>query len=258
MATSDPFRLDGLVAVVTGGTEGIGAAIAREFGRAGARLVVTSRRDEAVEKMAAELETEGVETLGVAADVRDEAAVERVFDSTVERFGSVDVLVNNAGGSFGDRFNRGELLSLSGDDFIEAYRLNLVGTFLCSKAAAPIMQKGGGGSIVHVSSMAAYQVEGNMGAYGAAKAAVMNLTTAMAHEWAPTVRVNALAPGHIDTPRVSARRSPERVQRLLGDISLGRMGTPEDVAHAARYLASPAAAWVTGSVIRVDGGPKLG
>lgn len=258
MTTSDVLGLDGRVAVVTGGTEGIGAAIARELGRAGARVVVTSRRDEAVEKMAAELEAQGIEALGVAADVRDDAAVERLFAQTVDKFAGVDVLVNNAGGSFGDRFNRGELLSLTSNDFIEAYRLNLVGAFSCSKAAVPIMQKAGSGSIVHVSSMAAYQVEGNMGAYGASKAAIMNLTMAMAQEWAPTIRVNAVAPGHIDTPRVSARRSPERVQRLLGEISLGRMGTPEDVAHAVRYLASPAAAWVTGSVIRVDGGQKLG
>ncbi len=258
MTGAGDFALDGRVAVVTGGTEGIGAAIARELGTAGARVVVTSRREEAVAKMAAELEAVGVEAIGVAADVRETAAVQNLFARTRERFGRVDVLVNNAGGSFGDRFKRGRMLSLEGDDFIEAYRLNVVGAFLCSKAAVPIMQEVGAGSIVNVSSMAAFQVEGPMAPYAASKAALVNLTTAMAHEWAPTIRANAVAPGHIDTPRVSANRSPERVQRLLTEISLARMGTPEDVAHAVRYLASPASAWLTGSVIRVDGGQKLG
>lgn len=256
--TADAFRLDGLVTLVTGGTAGIGAAIALELGFAGAAVVVASRRAEATEAAAAELTRAGVEARGVPVDITAEDSIEHLLAEVVREFGGLDVLVNCAGGSFSDRFRRGPLLELGGDDLLEAYRLNVVGAFLCSRGAVPLMRARGGGSIVNVASVAAFQAEHGMGAYGASKAGMVQLTRAMAHEWAPEIRVNAVAPGHIDTPRVSARRSPERVQRLLSEIALDRMGTGSDVAHSVRYLASPAGAWMTGSVINLDGGQKLG
>jgi NAD(P)-dependent dehydrogenase (short-subunit alcohol dehydrogenase family) len=255
---TDATRLDGKVAVVTGGTAGIGAGIAAELGRAGATVIVASRRPEATTATAEALRTAGVTAVGVPTDVTSEASVAALTEEAVRLCGGVDVLVNNAGGSYGDRFQRGPLLELSGDDLLEAYRLNAVSAFLCSRAAVPLMQSRGAGVIVNVASVAGHHAERGMGAYGASKAAMAQLTKSMALEWAPEIRVNAVAPGHIDTPRVSARRTPERVQRLLSEIVLGRMGTVADVARSVRYLASPASAWMTGAIITLDGGQRLG
>jgi NAD(P)-dependent dehydrogenase (short-subunit alcohol dehydrogenase family) len=251
------FRLDGRVALVTGSTAGIGAEIAAELARAGATVAVCSRRQEAAEEYAARLRDAGLESWGYAVDVRDEDQVGGLVAATVERFGGIDVLVNNAGGSRGDTFRRGPLLDLGATDLLEAYRLNVVGAFLCSRAAVPVMQERGGGVIVNVASIAATQTEPEMAAYGASKAALVQLGQAMATEWAPTIRVNSVCPGHIDTPRVSAARTPERAARLLGEIALGRMGFPEDVATTVRWLASPAASWMTGATITLDGGQRL-
>lgn len=254
---SDLFRLDGRVAVITGASAGIGAAIAAELGQAGAAVVVVARRQEGVERVASELASDAIDAVGITADVRDEDSVERLFGQVRDRFGRLDVLVNNAGGSFGDSFGRGALLELGASDFTEAYRFNVVATYLCSRTAVPLMRHSGGGSIVQIGSMSGYQVQDGMGAYGPAKAALINLTTAMAREWAPAVRVNAVVPGYIDTPRVRAHRSPEEVARVLGEIALGSLGTPENVAAAVRFFAAPASSWITGTALRVDGGQKL-
>jgi 2-deoxy-D-gluconate 3-dehydrogenase len=255
---TDPTRLDGKVAIVTGGTAGIGAEIAAELGRAGATVVVASRRAEATAATADALTAAGVTAVGVPVDVTSEVSVQALLDAAVRLCGGVDVLVNNAGGSHSERFRRGPLCELGGDDLLEAYRLNVVSAFLCSRAAVPLMRSRGGGVMVNVASVTGTQAERGMGAYGASKAAMLQLTRSMALEWAPDIRVNAVAPGHIDTPRVSARRAPDRVQRLLSEIVLGRMGTVADVARSVRHLATPASAWMTGAVLNLDGGQRLG
>ena len=257
MSDTGQFELQGQVAIVTGGTEGIGRAIAEVLGRAGARIVVTSRRDDAVVATAEQFEREGIEALGVATDVRSPEAVEGLVAAALDAFGDIDILVNTAGGSFGDSFSRGPLLDLSPDDFIESYRLNVVGAYLCARAAVPAMRAGGGGSIVNISSLASHDPAQGMAAYGASKAALNNLTRSMAREWAPDIRVNAVAPGHIDTPRTTANRSPERVAVQLKEIGLGRMGTPVDIANGVLYLVAPAGAWLTGIVLDIDGGHLL-
>jgi NAD(P)-dependent dehydrogenase (short-subunit alcohol dehydrogenase family) len=248
------FGLDGKVAVVTGGTEGIGRGIAEVLGRAGAKVVVTSRREEAVTVAAKSLGDDGIDALGIAADVRDEPSVQDLVRQACDRFGGIDVLVNSAGGSFGDSFERGPVLGLRPEDLIESYRLNVVGSFITAKAMAPVMTGRGGGAVVNISSVAAYSAARGMAAYGATKAALNSLTRSMARELAPDVRVNAVAPGHIDTPRTNARRDAAKRARQLAETPMGRYGTPTDVAGAVLYLASAASAWVTGEVIVVAGG----
>jgi NAD(P)-dependent dehydrogenase (short-subunit alcohol dehydrogenase family) len=248
------FRLDGKVALVTGGSAGIGRGIAELLGRAGAKVVVTSRREEAVAEAAKALADAGIDALGAAADVRDEASVGALVGQARDRFGGVDVLVNSAGGSFGDSFGRGPVLSLKPEDLLESYRLNVVGTFIASKAVAPVMTERGGGSVVNISSVAAYSAARGMAAYGATKAALNSLTRSMARELAPGIRVNAVAPGHIDTPRTSARRDAAKRARQLAETPMARYGTPADVAGAVLYLACAASCWVTGEVIVVSGG----
>lgn len=246
--------LAGKVAIVTGGSEGIGRGIAEALGGAGAKVVVASRREEVVTSAAKELTELGYDALAVATDVTDPESAEALVAATVERFGGVDILVNCAGGSFGSAFERGPVLDLRDQDLIEAYRLNVIGIFLCTKAAVPRMRERGGGAVVNITSVAAYSAARGMAAYGASKAAANSLTRSMARELAPVIRINAVAPGHIDTPRTNARRDDAKRARQLAETPMGRYGTPFDVAGAVIYLASDAASWVTGQVIRVDGG----
>jgi NAD(P)-dependent dehydrogenase (short-subunit alcohol dehydrogenase family) len=249
------FSLTGKVAVVTGGSEGIGLGIAEQLGAAGASVVVASRTPEKVAKAAAGLAASGFDALGVAADVRDEPAVERLFDAAVSSYGRLDILVNCAGGAFGDTFRHGPLTQLTADDFLEAFRANVVGTVQCSKLAVPIMDKTEGGSIVHISSRAGrYATPHLMAAYGASKAALNNLTRTMAIEFAPAIRVNAVLPAHVDTPRVSASRSPERAAQALRDSAIGRLGTPSDIGAAVCFLCAPAASWISGTLLDMNGG----
>ena len=249
------YDFTGKVAVITGGTAGIGYGIAERLGLAGASIVVWSRSQDNCDSAVASLGALGITALGAAVDVREEDSVASAYAKTTERFGRLDVLVNSAGGSFSDTYKRGPLLTLSGDDLLGAFRLNVVGAFITSKAAVPIMSATGGGSIIHISSLSGRSPSPFlMGAYGAAKAALNNLTKTMGREFAPLVRVNAVAPGHIDTPRTSASRTPERVAAVSKEIALGRFGTPTDIADLVAFLASPASSWITSAVFDIDGG----
>ena len=245
--------LAGQVVIVTGGSEGIGRGVAEAMGRVGAKVAVTSRRESAVAAAERELSELGIDALGVAADVRDEASVANLTQAVVDRFGGIDILVNSAGGSFNEDFERGPILELRPEDLLEAYRLNVVGSFICVKAAAPHLLARNG-SVINIGSMAAWSAARGMAAYGASKAAAHALTKSMARELAPGIRVNAVAPGHIDTPRTNSRRDEAKRARQIAETPMARYGTPEDVAAAVIYLASPAASWMTGEVIRVAGG----
>jgi 7-alpha-hydroxysteroid dehydrogenase len=253
------FGVGGQVAIVTGGTEGIGRGIADVLGRAHARVAVASRRQEYVDRAEEELRSSGVDALGVRADVTEEDQVHHLFDEVVARFGGVDILVNCAGGSFGATFKRAPLLELGPGDLIESYRLNVVAAFLCSTAAVPLMRARGSGSIVNVSSVGG-ESSGNAGmfaVYGSSKAALNHLSRSMAGQFAPEIRVNVIAPGLIDTPRTSASRTPERLEATLRRIALGRIGTPDDVALSVLFLVSRFASWMTGTNLRIDGGGGL-
>jgi NAD(P)-dependent dehydrogenase (short-subunit alcohol dehydrogenase family) len=250
------FSLKDRVAIVTGGSRGIGRAIALALAEAGAGVVVASRTPQANEEVAKEIRSMGGKALGVPADARQADQVASLVERTLEGFGRIDVLVNNAGGSFGETFNRGPLMEISERDFDETLAVNLKSVFLCSRAAGRVMLERGGGSIVNVASEAGRIPTPGFGAYGAAKAGVINLTLSLAQELAPSIRVNAVAPGPIETPRTSGRKSPEVLARQQASIILGRVGQPEDVAAAVLYLASDAAKWVTGTIIDIHGGQK--
>ena len=250
-----PGVLAGQVTVVTGGSDGIGRGVAIAMGKAGAKVAVTSRRESVVATVAKELNDLGIDAIGVRSDVRDETSVANLMATVADRFGGVDILVNSAGGSFNEDFERGPILQLSGHDLLEVYRLNVVGSFNCIKAAAPNLLDRGG-SVVNIGSMGAWASATGMAAYGASKAALHALTKSMARELAPGIRVNAVAPGHIDTPRANSRRDEAKRARQLAETPMARYGTPDDVAGAVIYLASPAASWVTGEIITVGGGMR--
>lgn len=256
------FSLEGRSAVITGGSGGIGRACALAFAKAGANIVIASLPPDSIPPVVQEVEAFGVKSLGLAVDVCDEAQVQSMVEQTLTKFGRVDVLVNVAGGSYSRNpfmpaFNRAPLLELAPEDFMKAYEVNTKSAFLCAKAVAPAMKSAGTGNIINIGSISGRGTKKertDMAAYGTAKAAVMNLTIHMAQHWGPEIRVNAIAPGIIDTPRPAGTNRQELFSEAIKKISLGRAGTADEVASVALFLASDAASFVSGAIIDVNGG----
>lgn len=248
--------LEGRVAIVTGGGTGIGLGIARVLAGKGVKLVLVQRRLDRVERAAKELDT--VETMALAVDIRAPKAVEEMVQATMDRFGKIDILVNNA--SVTGVPALGSVIDCPQSRVDEIVDINLKGTFYCSQAVARRMVAADrGGNIVHVSSVGAYAGQEFASLYCATKAAQASLAQTMALELAPhRIRVNAVAPGDIYT-EASATITQEKVQvgghtRYARITPLGRRGSPEDIGHAVAYLVSDEAGFVTGSTLLVDGG----
>jgi NAD(P)-dependent dehydrogenase (short-subunit alcohol dehydrogenase family) len=256
------FSLEGRTAIITGGSGGIGRACAAGFAKAGANIVIASLPPDSIPAVVEEVEALGVEALGLTVDVSNAEQVKSMVDRTLSKFSRVDVLVNVAGGSYSRNpympaFNRAALLELAPEDFMKAYEVNTKTAFLCAKAVVPAMQSQGKGSIINIGSISGRGTKkerADMAAYGSAKAAVMNLTVHMAHQWGPEVRVNCIAPGIIDTPRPQGTNRQELAPEAVKKIALGRAGRPDEVAGVALFLASDAASFVSGAIIDVNGG----
>jgi NAD(P)-dependent dehydrogenase (short-subunit alcohol dehydrogenase family) len=256
------FSLEGQTAIITGGSGGIGRACAVTFAQAGANIVIASQPPDSIPPVIQEVEALGVKGLAAAVDVSNAEQVKSLLDQTLSKFGRVDVLLNVAGGSYSrnpfvPQFKRAALLDLSPEDFMTAYEINAKSAFLCAKIVVPAMQAHGKGNIVNIGSISGRGTKkerADMAAYGSAKAAVMNLTLHMAHQWGPEVRVNCIAPGIIDTPRPEGTNRQELTAEALNRIALRRAGKPEEVAGVALFLASDAASFVSGAVIDVNGG----
>jgi NAD(P)-dependent dehydrogenase (short-subunit alcohol dehydrogenase family) len=256
------FSLKGRTAIVTGGSGGIGRACAIAFAKAGSDVVIASLPPESVPAVVEEVDALGTRGLGVVVDVTSADQVKSMVDQTLAKFGRIDVLVNVAGGSYSRNaympsFTRAPLLELSEQDFMNAYDVNVKSAFLCARSVVPTMKAHGKGSIINIGSISGRGIKkerADMAAYGSSKAAVMNLTLHMAHQWGPEVRVNCIAPGTIDTPRPAGTHRQELASEALKGTALGRAGRPEEVANVALFLASDAASFVSGSVIDVNGG----
>lgn len=247
----------GKIAVVTGGGSGMGRAMALEFARLGAAVVVAGRRPEPLEETIALIEDDGGYGHAKPTDVRDADQVDALVADAVKRFGRVDVLVNNAAGNF---ISRAEDLSPNGWTAVVGIVLN--GSFFCSRAVGRHMiSRGQGGAIVSV--LANYVWSGSPGTIhsAAAKAGVLAMTQTLAVEWARfRIRVNAVAPGPIDTAGAATQlwSSPEAVRRITESVPLGRWGQPSEVADAVAFLVSPLASYITGDTLTIDGGARLG
>jgi 3-oxoacyl-[acyl-carrier protein] reductase len=241
------------VAVVTGGGQGIGRAICLAFAQFGAGVCVADI-DPASAAVAAEIEAMGRQAMVLNANVTDAAQVAEVVEKTVARFGHIDILVNNAGGASGSGFKIGRVVNIEEQDWDGTINANLKSAFLCSRAVGRLMLQRRKGAIVNMASVTGKLPWAGLPAYSAAKAAVISLTRSLAMELAPHVRVNAIAPGLIETPRTSRNRRPEQLDQLLTNVPLGRMARPEEVADLAVYLASDVASWVTGAVLDFTGG----
>ena len=249
----DAARLDGKVAVVTGGGAGIGRGIANGLHAFGAAVAVWERDEATCSAAAAE-----VDGLGCVTDVRDPAAVEAALAATVERFGRVDVLVNNAGGVFQAPF-----LDTSDNGFEALYKANLKHVLVCShRFARRLVEQGGGGSIISVTSIEGVRAAPGYAAYAAAKAGVINLTKTLALELAPHgIRVNCLAPDITMTEGLRgllADRGGDPEGRYARVVPMGRAGHVDEMAGAAVFLASSLSSYVTGQTLHVDGGTEAG
>lgn len=242
----------GQTILITGGGTGIGRATALLFARQGMNVVVNySRSRDEAEATAADVRELGVKAIAVCANVSDDSAVRNMVQKTMEEFGRLDLLVNNAGTTHIIPYT--ELDELTGDKWDDILGVNVKGTFFCSRAAIPEMKKNGGGQIVNVSSIAATTARGSSIAYAASKAAINNMTKAMALSQAPDIRVNAVAPGVVETRWVVGWEHYTEAHRK--DTPLQRVAQPEDVAGAIFALACNN--FITGEVMTVDGGRML-
>ncbi|MBK6948761.1 MAG: glucose 1-dehydrogenase [Haliscomenobacter sp.] len=250
--TKDLFSLQGKVAIITGASKGIGEAIAREFGRAGAQVVLSSRKQETLDSLAASLAKEGIEALAVAANVSKMDEIHHLTEACLAHFGGVDILVNNAAANpvFGP-VEQTEAWAF--DKIMDA---NLKGPFELSKRCLPSMKTRGGGSVINISSIGGLRPEPMLGIYSVSKAALISLTKVLAKEWgAYGIRVNAICPGLIKTKFSEALWGNEAIlNHMMGQLPIARVGTPEEIAALALFLAAEASAYSTGSVFTADGG----
>jgi NAD(P)-dependent dehydrogenase (short-subunit alcohol dehydrogenase family) len=254
MNALDTFSLRGKTALVTGGSRGLGRAMAQALGEAGAAVAVTATTSEAAERAARELAEAGIRAYGVRLEVSDVDDVERAVAEVESAFGAIDVLVNNAGIGIG-----GAAFDAPDEVWRDVMAVNVDGVWYCSRAVARRMAERGGGTIVNIGSMSAQIVNQTRWqvSYLTSKAAVHHLTEGLAAEWAPYgIRVNAIAPGYFLTEMSPVDR-PEFTPHVVDPAPMKRYGLPHELGPVAIFLASDASSFMTGSIVKVDGGFTL-
>lgn len=254
MNVNELFSLKEKVAIVTGGGQGLGKAMAIGLAQAGADIVIAARRIETALVTQKEIEQLGVKCTVIKGDMRNEEDIKSMVSQVVEEYGKIDILINNAGTWRGDDAEK-----VTTEDWKEVIDVNLTGPFIVSREVGKVMLKQGKGSIINISSMSGIIVNTpqNQCAYNASKGGLIMLTKSMATEWAKRgVRVNALCPGYIRTEMSEDRyqRKDPAIERWFSMTPMGRSGTPEELMGIAVYLASEASSFVTGSTILIDGG----
>lgn len=249
------FEISDKVAIITGSTRGIGLAIAEAFGQAGAKIVISSRKKENCEEGLRHLNMQGIEAISQPCNMSKRDQVEQLVNRAVSQYGRLNIVVGSAAANpfFGS------LTDIEDAAFEKIFATNLRGNLWLCKAALPHIADAGGGSVIMISSIAALRGTEGIGAYGVSKAALIQLTRTLAVEWGPKgIRVNSIAPGLVKTEFARELwEDPERLEKIENHTPLRRIGTPEDIAGVALFLASDASAYVTGQVIIADGGELI-
>lgn len=249
------FDLSGKVAIITGASKGIGEDIARVFARFGARVIVSSRKQEACDALAADIIAQGGEATGVAAHVGDMDQLKNLVDQAIATYGGIDILVNNAASNpvFGPS------LDCDGLAFDKIMQANVKAPFELSKLCYPSMKARGGGSIIMMSSIAGHTPDPGLGIYSVSKASLNMLTKVLAKEWGPDgIRVNAICPGLIKTKFSQALWQDEKIlNHFTKRLPIARMGTTDEISPMALFLASAASSYTTGSLFYADGGTVI-
>lgn len=245
------FDLNHKVAIVTGGADGIGKATALLLAQAGADVVIADLNLEKAQQVAEEIEKIGTKALAVKCNILEDQSLVDLVDATIKAFGTINILINNAGGGGGGRENP---FKITVDDIRRDYELNVFSAWRLSQLCVPHMKKSGYGSIVVTSSMSSKNASPNMSGYGGSKASVNHMVANLAFDFGPEVRINAVGPGATRTAALATVLTPEIEEKMLEHTPIKRLGTAEDIAGAMLYLAAPISTWVSGQTIFVNGG----
>lgn len=248
----EKFSLTGKVAIVTGASKGIGKSIAYAFGQMGAQVVVSSRKQDAVDAVAAEFKAEGIDAIGIACHTGDLEQITALVDKTIEHYGGIDIVVNNA--ATNPVF--GPILLTDSNVFDKIMQVNVKGPLELAKKAHASMKKRGGGSVINISSIEGITPGQGLGLYSMSKAAMISMTKVLAREWGPSlIRANVICPGLVDTKFSKALTSNEPIlKHVLAKQALPFLSGPDDMAGFALFLASDASRFCTGGVFTTDGG----
>ncbi len=245
-------KLEGKVAIVTGSTSGMGRATAVLFAREGAKVVVTGRNEERAKAVVEQIKSEGNEAMYVIVDTSKVEDAKGLVDKTIEAYGTVDVLFNNAG-----TLSMSSLQNVSLEEWNTVMNVNVTSSLYLAQLVAPIMKEKGKGVIINTSSVAAFGAHHGFAAYVTSKHAMNGLTRSMAWELGPEVRVNAIAPGAIHTAMVDSIGGPAVLQGMIDGCPMKRVGKPEDIANVALFLATDDSSFIDGQIIKVDGGFEI-
>jgi 7-alpha-hydroxysteroid dehydrogenase len=249
MTLLDAFRLDGKTAVITGGSRGIGAAIATAFAEVGADVVIAARSAESLAEVVQRVEAHGQKAVAVACDLDDLSNLQRLIDAAVTDLGGVDIVINNVGGTMPAPF-----LDTKVEAFEDAFHFNVANAYQLTQLATPKMLERGGGSVINITSTMGRLVDRGYAAYGTAKGALAHLTRLLAADLAPRIRVNAIAPGAIATDSLSLVLNSDLEKAMIAGTPMRRLGEVKDIALGAVYLASEAGSFLTGKILEIDGG----
>lgn len=250
----DYFNLDGKVAIVTGGSRGLGRTMALALGSAGAKVVVVSRTKQLIEETAGEIIKQGGEAIAVPANVKDAQSITQAVNKTIDKFGQADILVNNAGIA-----PLNKTIAISDEEWNDVLDTNLKSMFFAVRAIGPHMIARKGGKIINIGSVLGKVASNSSLHYCVSKAGIIQMTRALAFEWAPySINVNCIAPGYFATEMIQDNQEDEKFMKYLNlKIPFKRLGRPEEIAGTAIFLASEASSYITGETIFVDGGYSI-